>query len=294
MKVGLYGRQIDAESAAFLKVFLRLLEERDIDFRIHKAFFSNLKTYFEAGEIVPVFSGRAGLNDLDLLFTFGGDGTLLRAATLVYNTDIPLAGINMGRLGFLANYSRDALREQLDAIVKRRYKVSERTLLSLQLSEKQERLPVNFALNEVSVSRQTGSSMIGIHTRLNGEFLNTYWADGLIIATPTGSTGYSLSCGGPILMPQNGNLALTPIAPHNLNVRPIIVSDESEIKLKVISRGEAFLVTFDSRWITLDTLTELTLAKAPCSVKILYPEEASFLDTLRSKLHWGIDLRNWK
>lgn len=292
MRVGLYGQQLDAESAPFIVAFLHSLEDRGIHYRIHEGFYALLEPHLKTGERAETFATGDRLDDVDLLFTFGGDGTLLRAARLVYNTGIPLAGVNMGRLGFLANYRRDTLIAQLDDIVHQRYSVSARTLLSLELSEQQERLKVNFALNEVSVNRKTGCSMISIRTQLNGEFLNTYWADGLIISTPTGSTGYSLSCGGPILMPQNGNIALTPIAPHNLNVRPIIVSDDSVITLRVTSREAAFMLTLDSRWIALDTHTELRITKAPHKVKIIHPKETSFLNTLRSKLHWGMDLRN--
>lgn len=292
MTVGLYGEKITAESAAFLKTFLKMLAEKHIDFQIHERFYNALQDHLKPAEKVGVFAGRETLSDLDLLFTFGGDGTILRAATLVYNTGIPLAGVNMGRLGFLASYKSDELLDHLDAIAKGEYQVSERALLSVSLDKRPERLPIHFALNEVTVSRKASSSMISIRTRLNEEFLNTYWADGLIVSTPTGSTAYSLSCGGPILMPQNDNIALTPIAPHNLNVRPVILSDESEIKLQVTSREREFLVTLDSSWVLLDTATELTIKKAPCKVKIIYPRDCSFLNTLRNKLHWGADLRN--
>ena len=295
MTVGLYGQKITAESAAFIKAFLKTLGEKHIDFQLHEELYTALQAHLSPGEKVGVFSGGEPPNDLDLLFTFGGDGTILRAASLVYNTGIPLAGVNMGQLGFLASYKSDELLDHLDSIANGEYQVSERTLLSVSLDKNPEQLPVHFALNEVTVSRKAISSMIDIRAELNGEFLNTYWADGLIISTPTGSTAYSLSCGGPILMPQNDNIALTPIAPHNLSVRPIILSDESEINLQVMSRTPEFLVTLDSHRILLDTATELRIKKAACKVQIAHPRDSSFLNTLRSKLHWGVDPRNqWR
>ena len=223
--------------------------------------------------------------------SIGGDGTLLAAITFVKNSDIPILGINTGTLGFISSVSTDQIEYAINHLLKGEYKIKKRTLLQLE-SLNNLFGETNFALNEVTVLKKDTSSMIRIHAYLDDEFINTYWADGLIISSPTGSTGYSLSCGGPIVLPGTNNFIITPIAPHNLNVRPIIVSDESKITLKVSKRDEIALVALDSRSRAIGPELELTIRKANYKVKLIQFEKQSFISTIREKLMWGKDKRN--
>jgi NAD+ kinase len=228
-----------------------------------------------------------------MLISIGGDGTMLRAVTLVRNSGVPLLGINAGRLGFLANVQKENIAAFMQLVLDKKYTLSKRTLLSLSCSPENETiLDINFALNEVTVSRKDSTSMITIETYLNGEFLNSYWADGLIIATPTGTTGYSLSCGGPILTPNVKSLVITPIAPHNLNARPLVIADDTEIVLRVTGREDQYLVSLDSRITTVQNESVLTIKKTPFQISMIEIQDETFLKTLRNKLLWGEDRRN--
>ncbi|MFB0909959.1 MAG: NAD kinase, partial [Flavobacterium sp.] len=219
--------------------------------------------------------------------------TILRAATLIRDSGIPILGINAGRLGFLATVQKENIDEFLQVVIEKKYTISKRTLLSLSCGPSNEALQdINFAMNEISVSRKDTTSMITIDTYLNGEFLNSYWADGLIVSTPTGSTGYSLSCGGPILTPDVKSLVITPIAPHNLNARPLVIPDETEIRLKVSGREEHYLVSLDSRITSVKNESILTIKKTPFEINMVELPEETFLKTLRTKLLWGEDKRN--
>ncbi|HEX9151794.1 MAG TPA: NAD kinase, partial [Flavobacterium sp.] len=229
----------------------------------------------------------------DLLISIGGDGTILRAATLVRNSGIPILGINAGRLGFLATVQKENIAEFMQFVIDKKYTLSKRTLLSLTCSTENESIQeINFAMNEITVSRKDTTAMITIDTYLDDEYLNSYWADGLIISTPTGSTGYSLSCGGPILTPTVKSLVITPIAPHNLTARPLVVPDETEIKLKVSGREDNYLVSLDSRVTTIKNESILTIKKTPFQINMVEIPDETFLKTLRSKLLWGEDKRN--
>ena len=217
----------------------------------------------------------------------------MRAATLIRDSGIPILGINAGRLGFLATVQKENIDEFLQVVIEKKYTISKRTLLSLSCGPSNEALQdINFAMNEISVSRKDTTSMITIDTYLNGEFLNSYWADGLIVSTPTGSTGYSLSCGGPILTPDVKSLVITPIAPHNLNARPLVIPDETEIRLKVSGREEHYLVSLDSRITSVKNESILTIKKTPFEINMVELPEETFLKTLRTKLLWGEDKRN--
>ena len=240
------------------------------------------------------FSSHTELDQsFDMLISIGGDGTILRAATLVRDSGIPILGINAGRLGFLATVQKENIDEFLQIVIEEKYTLSKRTLLSLSCTPPNEALQdINFAMNEISVSRKDTTSMITIDTYLNGEFLNSYWADGLIVSTPTGSTGYSLSCGGPILTPDVKSLVITPIAPHNLNARPLVIPDETEIKLKVSGREEHYLVSLDSRITSVKNESILSIKKTPFEINMVEIPEETFLKTLRTKLLWGEDKRN--
>ena len=226
------------------------------------------------------------------MITIGGDGTLLRSITYVRDLEIPIMGINSGRLGFLATISQKKLNSELIKVLEGNYKLEERSLLQVEVENYSNFSDFNYALNEVSVGRENTTSMIEIKTNLDGEYLNTYWADGLIISTPTGSTGYSLSCGGPIMTPTSKTFSITPIAPHNLNARPLIISDETKIELSVEGREESHLLSLDSRIISLKNNTKINIKKADFKIKLASFSENSFYKTLRSKLLWGEDRRN--
>jgi len=231
-------------------------------------------------------------NKLDLMFSIGGDGTFLECVSYVRDCDIPIVGINSGRLGFLANISKEDLPSALKSIFNKFYTIEERTLLEVQTSSGEQFKDFSYALNEVTVQKRDSGSMITIHVYMNDLFLNSYWADGLIISTPTGSTAYSLSVGGPIIVPGSQNFVITPIAPHNLTVRPLVVPDNNELTLKIESRAENYLASLDYHTEIIDTSVILTVKAADYKVKILKLDNISFFSTLRAKLMWGLDKRN--
>ena len=225
------------------------------------------------------------------MFSLGGDGTLLDTLSFVRDYKIPILGINIGRLGFLASTGKEDISNALEALEKGSYKHDCRSLIELDCNK-----PlfgnVNYALNEFAIHKKDTSAMITIHAYINGEFLNSYWVDGLIVSTPTGSTGYNLSCGGPILMPQSANFVITPIAPHNLNVRPIVVPDDSVISFEIEGRGDNYLCTLDSRYETIDNSFQIAVRKCSFNVDLVRLPDHNFLNTLSKKLHWGSDSRN--
>ena len=238
------------------------------------------------------FNSAADLDDdIDCMISLGGDGTLLDTVTLVQDKGIPVLGINYGRLGFLANIGKEEIRSAIRALVQGTYVTEKRTLIHLDAD-----IPIfngmPYALNEFTLQKKDSSSMIKIHTYLNGEFLNTYWADGLIVATPTGSTGYSLSCNGPIVFPESGSLVITPVAPHNLNIRPIVIPDNNIISFEVEGRTDSFICTLDSRRVVVPKEAQLAVKKETFGINLIRLNENNFLQTLRSKLSWGLDKRN--
>jgi NAD+ kinase len=228
-----------------------------------------------------------------MFVSFGGDGTILRATTYVRDLGIPIVGVNTGRLGFLSTFRKEDVRKVVKEFVSGAFTIVERSLVEVSSeSNIPEFKTLNFALNEIAVSRKDTTSMITVETHLNDEYLTSYWADGLIVATPTGSTGYSLSCGGPVIAPTAKSLILTPIAPHNLNARPLVISDDTVIRLKVSGREESHLVSLDSRIATVASGKEIIIRKAPFTIKMIEYTSESFLKTLRNKLLWGEDKRN--
>ena len=229
---------------------------------------------------------------INYIICVGGDGTILKASSYVKNMGIPIIGINTGRLGFLAKIKAVEIDNVIQAITKKKYTISEKTLLSVSYKNKKQENKLGVALNELSITRKNTTSLITIETKLNDEYLNTYWADGLIIATPTGSTGYSLSCGGPIIMPESKNLVITPIAPHNLNARPLVIPDNTNITLKISGRENEFFVSLDSKITTLNNEMLILIKKAPYKIKMIQLNNDNFLQTLRDKLYWGKDKRN--
>ena len=294
MKVAIYGQYYLVSTEPIIKDIFSFFNKNNVEMIIELEFLKMLNEKKIIHEEYKTFSSHTELDaSFDMLISIGGDGTILRAATLVRNSGVPILGINAGRLGFLATVQKENIEEFMQFIIEKKFTISERSLLSLSCSPENEAFnDINFAMNEISVSRKDTTSMITIETYLNEEFLTSYWADGLIVSTPTGSTGYSLSCGGPILPPTVKRLGITPIAPHNLNARPLVVPDETEIKLKVSGREEQYLVSLDSRVASVKNESILTIRKTPFHINMVEIPEETFLKTLRNKLLWGEDKRN--
>ncbi|MBM1106064.1 NAD kinase [Aurantibacter crassamenti] len=293
MKVAIYGltNQDDALDAVE-ELLLELKKENAVVF-VEEDFQSILSTRNTALQY-KTFTTEEGLDSsFDMFVSFGGDGTILRATTFVRDLGIPIVGVNTGRLGFLSTFKKEEVRKVVTEFLSNSYRVVERSLVEVTADfEIPEFKTMNFALNEVSVSRKDTTSMITIETHLNDEYLTSYWADGLIISTPTGSTGYSLSCGGPVIVPSAKSLVLTPIAPHNLNARPLVISDDTVIRLKVSGREENHLVSLDSRLASIENEQEIIVKRADFTIKMIEYTSESFLKTLRNKLLWGEDRRN--
>ncbi|WP_242120986.1 NAD kinase [Aestuariivivens sediminicola] len=294
MKVAVFGRFYNKTTSTSVLTLFNYLLKKDIQAYIETEFHKLIKNNSTIIKDFESFKTFDHLDDsFDLLVSVGGDGTILRAITFVKNSNIPIIGINTGRLGFLATIQDNEIETAIQNIIDGKYKISERSLLSVETLPQHESITaLNFALNEVAVSRKNTTSMITVETYLNGEYLTSYWSDGLIISTPTGSTGYSLSCGGPVITPGTNSLVLTPIAPHNLGARPLIIPDSTEIQLKVDGRENQHLVSLDSRIATLDNGTLITIKKADFKIKMIDLLNESFLVTLRKKLLWGEDKRN--
>lgn len=294
MKLAVYGRFNNTYTLASVDTLLNYLVKKDIEVLIEYEFATLIKADGKKKEFYNHFKTFKTLDEsYDILISIGGDGTILRAITFVTSLDIPVVGINTGRLGFLATVQVEDIEKAIQNILDGKYKFSERSLLSVETSpENKNVLELNFALNEVAVSRKNTTSMITVETLLDGEYLTSYWSDGLIISTPTGSTGYSLSCGGPVITPGANSFVLTPIAPHNLSARPLVIPDATEIQLKVSGREEQHLVSLDSRIATLDNGTIIKIKKADFKIKMIDLLDESFLKTLRKKMLWGEDKRN--
>ena len=290
MKIAIYGLSDDNISKKIFLELLSIAKKHDVELVIEKEFNSIISDKNSSNKI---FVNHKDLDrTYDLMITIGGDGTLLRSITYVRDLGIPIMGINTGRLGFLATLKQEMLHSELNKILFGEYDIKERSLLEVSANNKTNFSDFNYALNEVSVGRKNTTSMIEIKTVLDSEYLNTYWADGLIISTPTGSTGYSLSCGGPIMSPSSQTFSITPIAPHNLNARPLIISDETIIELSVKGREESHLLSLDSKIISLENNTVIKIKKASFKIKLASLQNNSFYKTLRNKLLWGEDKRN--
>ncbi len=294
MKIGIYGQFYHKNSGIYIQQLLEALDRNHVEVVIEKHFLELINLHDDIDKSYSHFSTFEELDtSYDLFFSIGGDGTILKTITYVRDLGIPIAGINTGRLGFLATIQKEEIQESIDRILTKQYYVSPRSIITIATEPATDIFGVlNFAMNEIAISRRNTTAMINVHTSLNNEFLTSYWADGLIISTPTGSTGYSLSCGGPVITPDTESLVLTPIAPHNLNARPLIIPDDQEIKLQVSSRENDYLVSLDSRVHTLPNETTLILKKAPFKINMVILEGDSFLKTLRKKLLWGADKRN--
>lgn len=293
MKVAIYGRYYKVEDKIYIEELIETLRKNNIEFAIENQFYSEFKEGISVANVTTFSTHKELDNSFDFMFTVGGDGTILRAITFIRNSNIPIVGINTGRLGFLATVKKEEISSSVELLLKKEFMVKNRSLLKVTTSPSSESLKdFNFALNEVSVSRKNTASMITIETYLDDEYLNSYWADGLIIATPTGSTGYSLSCGGPIITPQAKSFLLTPIAPHNLNARPLVIPDETTIKFSVTGRENKFFLSLDSRIVTIESGAKISVKKADFHLNMVEFNEQTFIKTLREKLLWGQDTRN--
>ncbi|WP_396590605.1 NAD kinase [Allomuricauda sp. R78024] len=293
MKVAVYGQAFQEQDKTFVMELLEELQKINASVYVVEEFiglFSEYNLNFDYG----IFSQTSGLDSsFDMFISFGGDGTMLRAVTYVKDLGIPIVGVNTGRLGFLSTFKKEDVRKIVTEFVAGHYKIEERSLVEVDLnSDLDEFGNINFALNEITVSRKDTTSMITVETYLNDEYLTSYWADGLIVSTPTGSTGYSLSCGGPVIAPTAKSLVLTPIAPHNLNARPLVISDDTYIRLKVSGREENHLVSLDSRIASIPNGKEIIVKKSDFTIKMIEYNSESFFKTLRNKLLWGQDKRN--
>ena len=293
MKVAIYSRILKKKDIPTVQHLLDLLEEKSADLFVFHEYYDEINQQLSYKSKIDCFTNYEDLCSIepDYFITLGGDGTILDAITLVRDTNIPIIGINLGRLGFLAMVEKAKISVAIEAMYQNSLVTDPRTLLYLESS-----IPIfgdkNFALNDFTILKRDTSSMVIIHAYVNGEFLNSYWADGIIVATPTGSTGYSLSCGGPIIFPRSGNFIITPVAPHNLNVRPTVLSDNAIISLEVEGRAKNFLCTLDSRYQTIDASFQLAVKKASFKANLVRLSDRNFLNMIREKLKWGIDSRN--
>jgi NAD+ kinase len=291
MKMAIHGRKVNPDSLPYISRLLEALTSKQIEIFTSDIFHDLLHTSGLDLSNCHRYSSQAGVPDVDYVISIGGDGTLLETVTHVGKKETPVVGVNTGRLGFLATVSQDDINQAIELLMKGEYYYDFRTLVEVNPSVPLED-ELNFALNEFTVIKKDTSSMIVVHTYVDDQFLNSYWSDGLIVSTPTGSTGYSLSCGGPVVTPHSSNLIITPVSPHNLTVRPLVVSDDSVITLRVESRSENFLLSLDSRSYTISTSAEILVKKCPFKVKLVKFNNGDFLNTLRQKLHWGLDVRN--
>lgn len=294
MKIAIFGQYYQNNTHQIVEKVLHFLNGKSCEIYFFESFQQKLTENNFSNLNYKTFTTYEDLkNEFNFLISIGGDGTILRAATFVQNLNIPIIGINAGRLGFLATIQEENIALFLEKLFANEFTISKRALLNLQTSSENEDIKkLNFALNEITVSRKDTTSMITIETYINEEYLNSYWADGLIVSTPTGSTGYSLSCGGPVLMPTANCFVITPIAPHTLTARPLVIPDNVEIRLKVTGREEQYLVSMDSRITSVSKETTLTIKKAPFEIYMVEFPEERFLKTIRKKLLWGEDKRN--
>lgn len=292
MNIGVFAQKLSSVDRKWARSFIGFLKDNGYGVSLHKELYDSFQTAKLPNDL-PFFTeiDNQDTHSMDYLISLGGDGTMLRAVNLTYKTEIPVLGINLGRLGFLASVDKKNARIAIDRIKKGEYDIQKRTLLELGGKHKLF-FPDPVALNDFTVFKRDTSSMIGVHTYINGEFFNTYWSDGLIISTPTGSTGYSLSCGGPIVFPSSGNLVITPIAPHNLNVRPIVISDDSEISIRLEGRTDSFLCSLDSRFESINKKHQLLVRKSRYHGQVMLMRDYSYTDALREKLTWGFDKRS--
>ena len=293
MKIAIYGREFNNSVLPFVQDVFDALQQFEIQTLVYHKYYEFIQDKVKLPANLETFSSHLDLeNNADVLISLGGDGTLLDTLALVRKSGTPVIGINFGRLGFLASINKNEIKNAIEALLHKQFSIDKRSLLNIE-SKHHLFGEENFALNDITIHRRDNTAMMIIHAYMNDEFINSYWADGLIIATPTGSTAYSLSCGGPIIFPSSQNFVITPIAPHNLNVRPVIIPDDVNLRFEVEARSAKFLVSCDSRTATVDRSVKITISKADFYVNLIRLNNESYLTTLRNKLLWGIDTRNY-
>lgn len=292
MKIALFGKTFADELFYYFQQLVEILDRHDVQVIIHQPFYEFVRNRIRFDKEPQTFIAHHELpGNADFMFSIGGDGTMLDAITLIRDSGIPLMGINLGRMGFLSSISKDEINQAVTALLKGEYTLEKRSMLCVETPEHLFG-EINYALNELTVNKKDTGSMILVHVYIDNILLNSYWADGLIIATPTGSTAYSLSCNGPIITPDSENFVITPIATHNLTVRPVVIPDKSVIRLKVEGRMSQYLVGLDSRSAIIDSSTEIVIRKETFSINLVQRLNDNFFTTIRQKLMWGRDVRN--
>lgn len=291
MRIGIHGKDFQQKSSRFIERVLDYLVHHQCEIWVSDKFLKQVRSSRIHQYKLRTFDHGDTLKHLDFFFSLGGDGTLLESVTYIGKSEIPILGINTGRLGFLATTSREETEQAIDALFKGNYTLDSRIALKL-ISNSPLFSKLNFALNDFTIMKKDTSSMITVHVYVDGQLLNSYWADGVIVATPTGSTGYSLSCGGPLVFPQSESFVITPVSPHNLGTRPIVISDNSEITFEIEGRSKKYLISLDSRFETVDETVKLKVKKERFKVKLVQLPGQHYFQTLRQKLNWGVDVRN--
>ena len=291
MRIGIHGKDFQHKSARFIEKVLECLQRYQTEIWVSAKFLKQVKSSRILKFKLKSFDHGDSLRNLDFFFSLGGDGTLLESVTYIGKAEVPILGINTGRLGFLATISREEMENALDLLFKGNFKVDTRSVMKL-ISAPKLFGNLNFALNDFTIMKKDTSSMITVHVHVDGQLLNSYWSDGIIVSTPTGSTGYSLSCGGPLVYPKSESFILTPVSPHNLGTRPIVLSDSSEISFQIEGRSKKYLVSLDSRFETIDESVKLKIKKERFKVKLVELPGHHYFHTLRQKLNWGLDIRN--
>ncbi len=291
MQVFIFGKQLKKQDVHFVTKTIDALEENGIHYKMYKPIYEQYKDHVNRSCETFTTYDDFKADKPDACITLGGDGTILAVMTLIRDVETPILGINLGRLGFLASIEKTKIKETIIDLKEGKFKVEQRSMISI--TQPADLFPeVSFALNDFTINKRDTSSMVTIHSYIDGQFLNSYWADGIIVTTPTGSTGYSLSCGGPIIFPGSGNFGVVPVAPHNLNVRPIVIPDNSELSFKIEGRAESFLCTLDSRHKTIQANQEIKIKRCNFNTNLLVSEVDSYMNTIRNKLYWGYDKRN--
>jgi len=291
MRIGIHGKDFQEKSTRFLLKVLDALKQHNVETWVSDKFLKLVKPATLTDFKLKSFDHTANLNNLNFFLSLGGDGTMLESVTYIGKAEVPILGINTGRLGFLAINSRDDSERAIESLVNGNYQIDTRSLLRLISSTKLFG-NLNFALNDFTIIKKDTSSMITVHVYVDGQLLNSYWADGIIVSTPTGSTGYSLSCGGPLVYPESESFIITPVSPHNLGTRPIVLSDKSEITFQIEGRSKKYLISLDSRFETVDESVKLKIKKERFKVNLVQLEGQHYFQTLRQKLNWGLDIRN--
>ncbi|TYZ12471.1 NAD kinase [Hymenobacter lutimineralis] len=291
MKIAILGKPFDENVAPAIQALFDDLLARNAELYVVESFWVYLQTHLRVPTHIHTFRRGDSLQGMQFVLSIGGDGTLLDTVTYVGSLQIPILGIHTGRLGFLATVTPDRIPQAIDALFKGHFVLDERSLIRVD-TDPEVFGDITFGLNEFSILKRDTSSMIVVHTYIDGEYLNSYWADGLIVSTPTGSTGYSLSCGGPVMLPQTNNFIISPVCPHNLNVRPLVVSDRSVISFEIEGRSNNFLLSLDSRSVTVDSTIQIAVRRENFKARLVRLNHVNFLSTLRSKLNWGLDRRN--